>query len=982
MADDKLYRVGSADDASGRAGEVTRLLGKEHPAQPLATRHALSEVERELFARTPSPITVSRYVILDRIGSGGAGVVYRAYDPELDRKVAVKLLHPDTLDDRDTDESSARARLLREAQAMARLSHPNVVAVHDVGTYDEDKLRPAGELGAGASEGVFVVMELLEGRDLSQWLAEERPGWRETVAMFLQAGRGLSAAHAKRIIHRDFKPANVHIDGQGQARVLDFGLARGLLHEPEIEVPTASDSGGRPIDSPLTEHGVIMGTPAYMAPEQHAGGTTDERTDQYNFCVAFYEALYGQRPFQGKNLDSLAEAKRMGRRGLEADPGRRFSDMDALLAALEHDPGARLRRAMLGLVALALAAGMVVAGSRWYSSRLTMCEGYEQELAGIWDTDVRARVGEAFRATGTAYAQRTSTSVARVLDEYVAGWTQARKNACETALSGARQNPAVIERQVLCLERRLQAVHELVRLFIAADREIVENALAAVNALPVVRSCDRFDDPAYTLPTDAEAQTEISKVSDEVARASASLAAGKYQEGLEIARASVSNAQDTGHLPTLARALMVSGQLEHLVGDAGRAEQQLFEAFLASESAGDHDTGTRALIARIAVLSTALGRLDEAVRVADQVQARLRRDSEDRELEAMLAFERGRIHLRRAAYAEALDAHRRALSLREQWLGPDHLSTARIVHAMADVHYKLRDFAAARAQAERALAVWERSVGEGHPNTAGPMHLLAHIAYRQGRYEDARAMAQRAYDISSSASGPDHPVALSRLAALASVLSRMGRHREAIAAQRKVLSGFRSQRGDDHPSARRALGSLGNILLRAGAHEEAEQALRRALEALGDTEGVPDAAYFSRDLAALLRETGRAEEGIPLLERAIELWTRERGEDHPKLSWAFAGLGDTYLDLGERAKAIATLERAIELHDPAVADPHDLADMRFSLARALLDDDRGRAQALARQARDFFEASPYGQERLALVDAWLERHAQTDASKE
>ncbi len=269
---------------------------------------------------------LGRYTILEQLGQGGMGVVYTAYDPELDRRVAIKLVR--------TAGAESSARLLREAQALARLSHPNVVGVFDVGTF---------------GEAVFVAMEHVDGVTLSAWLRDDRER-AQVVAMFTAAGRGLAAAHAAGLIHRDFKPDNVLVGKDGRPRVVDFGLARAAETVPaplEGTVPPTAAVGD------LTATGAIMGTPAYMAPEQFLGVPADARTDQFSFFVALYEALYGQRPFEGETFASLSMNVSQGKvrpapartsvpqklravllRGLRPSPDARHPSMEAVLRAL------------------------------------------------------------------------------------------------------------------------------------------------------------------------------------------------------------------------------------------------------------------------------------------------------------------------------------------------------------------------------------------------------------------------------------------------------------------------------------------------------------------------------------------------------------------------------------------------------------------------------------------------------------------------
>jgi predicted Ser/Thr protein kinase len=306
----------------------------------------------------PRGTSIGRYLVLDRVGQGGMGVVYKALDPQLGRAVALKLLKT------DATSKVLHERLLREAHALARLSHPNVVAVHDAGPFGDD---------------VFVAMEFIEGRTLRQWLTESRD-WRSVLDVFLAAGEGLAAAHRAGLVHRDFKPDNVIVGADGRVRVLDFGLARATgATEPE-PTPSPSSSGRHRLASPLTRHGAIMGTPRYMAPEQHRGEAVDEAADQFSFCLSLYWALYDLYPFVGdaEKAKSNLLAGRISAppsetnvprwlhgvvvRGLEPQKTDRYPSMAELLAALRADPlAARRQRWRVALVSAA-AMALVVAG--------------------------------------------------------------------------------------------------------------------------------------------------------------------------------------------------------------------------------------------------------------------------------------------------------------------------------------------------------------------------------------------------------------------------------------------------------------------------------------------------------------------------------------------------------------------------------------------------------------------------------------------
>jgi len=347
---------------SGKGRRVTAIPARDVPTQEAGDVRALPPAAgagQVHAGKVHVGSVIGRYVVIDRLGAGGMGVVYAAFDPDLDRKVAIKLL-PAQHD--DTDRERREERLTREAKAIAKLSHPNIVAIHDVGVHDEQ---------------VFLAMEHLGGGTLRQWLSSSRRPWRQVLRVFLDAGRGLAAAHAEHLIHRDFKPENVLLDRNGVAKVADFGLVR-------LSEPLSAEDGPAPaadlLATPetLTRTGALMGTPAYMAPEQFSGRAVDARADQFAFSVALYEALYGERPFPGDSVAALAASVTAGQvrpappaspvpgwirkallRGLAAEPDRRHATMGELLEALGRDPAARRRRVLGGTAAVAMA---VVAG--------------------------------------------------------------------------------------------------------------------------------------------------------------------------------------------------------------------------------------------------------------------------------------------------------------------------------------------------------------------------------------------------------------------------------------------------------------------------------------------------------------------------------------------------------------------------------------------------------------------------------------------
>jgi len=386
-----------------------------------------AEVRGRMFGAA-DPVRVGRYVIRGRVGIGGMGVVYAADDAALGRRVAIKLLHG------TGSEGQARGRILREAQALARLSHPNVVQIYEV-----------GEVG----RQVFVAMEFVEGLTLGQWQIQQPRSWRELLDVYVQAGRGLAAAHAVGLVHRDFKPENVLVGADERVRVLDFGLARTDGEGAPAELRPTGDA----LLQPITTTGAMLGTALYMSPEQWRAGPVDPRSDQFSFCVALHAALFGVHPFAGATVQELrtrvlagvvvsppgrvpGRLRRALLRGLRIDPEQRFADMPALLAELE-----RVRRgrplAWIGLGVLALGVGAAL-GGRWSAPEEPMqdvCASSAAQAQAVWGPARRAAVRRAFLATERHDAGLLFSQVADQLDDYAREWTEGHAAACHEAMA-------------------------------------------------------------------------------------------------------------------------------------------------------------------------------------------------------------------------------------------------------------------------------------------------------------------------------------------------------------------------------------------------------------------------------------------------------------------------------------------------------------------------------------------------------------------
>jgi hypothetical protein len=452
-------------------------------ASSLGTMPAAGEPAAALVEGT----RVGRYVLRSRLGAGAMGVVFTAHDPELDREIAIKLLRGDL--DADMPRLPLAARMVAEAQAMARLAHPNVVAVHDVGWFGDH---------------IFIAMELVQGETLAQWLAAGRRARAraDVLAMFIAAGTGLAAAHAAGLVHRDFKPENVLVGRDGRVRVTDFGLA------------DRAAVGGAPVAHDDERPVRLVGTPFYMAPEQLAGDPVDARGDQFGFCVAIYAALTGAHPLRGEG-GATARPPRAGlpgwlwrtlARGLATDRARRFATMDDLLAELGR--GQRRQRGQRRIAGGAVAAIIATAGIAFAAARLTAptpapvalgaavgprCEGAAGLLAGVWDPTRAHTVEAAFRASQRPGAIAGFTAASLLLDQYANRWIAMRTEACARARLDGLATDAVADLRIDCLDARKSELRvftdRLVGVGVGADAALVDGAAVAARGLGSLAVC-------------------------------------------------------------------------------------------------------------------------------------------------------------------------------------------------------------------------------------------------------------------------------------------------------------------------------------------------------------------------------------------------------------------------------------------------------------------------------------------------------------
>ncbi|MEM9452806.1 MAG: serine/threonine-protein kinase [Myxococcota bacterium] len=930
---------------------------------PVASDDAVTLPEAQVGDAPPvEGSTIGRYMVLGLLGHGGMGVVLRAFDPKLDRKIALKLLHGGS-------SSEAQARLQREAQALARLSHPNVIRVHDVGTHQGR---------------VFIAMELVTGSTLADWIRQGPHPWREVVRVFMLAGEGVAAAHDAGLVHRDFKPANVLIGEDGQVKVTDFGLARAQADLPRHSLEPASQSlsGLDPpsLEATLTRTGALVGTPAYMAPEQIQGQMVDPRSDQFSFCVALYEGLTGQRPFEGATLAQIAlaiERQRPGgtlptgiprgltralRRGLRVDPEARHPDMRSLLRTMRRARNARRRQA-----SWALATAMVGGGAWWAMQSEAQpsgdyCTRIEQRLDGVWDDTRRAEAERAFQATGLRYAADTwALTVARV-DAQATRWVDAQRNACEAeaalfakhlpdnANRGSIDARAALDRQMVCLHRRYAELRQLGDLLRKADAALVERAPRVVDSLGSIESCARWADE----PADMEGPEALA-MAEALGEVEILQEAGHYDEAVAAAQAARATMGDAPRALQAELHLAVARALAD-AGEPKRAEQESHQAF-SSAVAGGHER-----VAILAALGLAIAQIthakepnfDEAERWTDHAQGALAQMGAGAEYEGRIENARGRIDYQRGNYEAAHEHFDRALRLREQDLGPDNYRIANYHYNLGQALSTLERTDEALEHQRRALELERSRYGNNHPRVASSLAALCSAYSSAGRTDDAIRTGLEAVALLRKTVGNEHPKLGTALINLGSAQARAGDTKGAEASFLAALDNTTAAYGPEHRRAGLVLNNLGVHYEMTGNLAEAERFHRKAAAVFDKTLGPehPNAAIVTCNLAGILIKEGKLDEAEPLVRRTLPVLEQRLGPEHPNVSLPLMLLAQVHVERQQPAQAQPLLERALALRAPGRAPPEEIADVHYALGHVLwlLGDDRSRAIELVTRA--------------------------------
>lgn len=825
----------------------------DHEGRPLDATRMFESLSTKLFAAGRT-VSLGRFEIRKRLGAGGMGVVMSAFDPQLHRTVAVKVLR----DDGDPEE---QARLLDEARAMAKVRHPNLVTVYEAGTHDD---------------AVYIVMEYVEGGTLRRWLEDGPRTWQQITQVFLDAARGLAAIHDAGMVHRDFKPDNILLGEDGRPQVSDFGLAR-EQHARTVPGDVEVSENG---DASATQTGGLIGTPNYLAPEQWRGDGADAASDQWSFCVALHEALYGKRPFEGLTVSELCFAVISGRRavlpetapsvpawldkvierGLSTNREARFGTMHALVAAIAQ--GLDNRRGRTAWVAAVATLGTgAVAGMAFFVTRDAPCKDVELRLGEAWTASRRETLAQRF-AQAEDVGDAVWAALEPKLDARVQGWTAQRLDACEATHVRGEQSDDALDMRMRCLDRRAVEVEALLDSYETIEASNVPLALTPLERLPALDVCADLDFLELSRPT-PEADGERAAVAELRERAGRLAAASRGDDLSEHEAAAltlVADATTLGYEPFVAEAKLARAKIESLLGHGEVAGDLYVEAFEHALATHHLEIQVWSSVVATFVYAEQVKDVEEADRWGRQAQALLRAHPHFPAARRALQMNLGSAAFRAGKLDEARDHFSHAVELfREAGLG----SSMDAIGAEANLGILERragNLEAAATRLENAKANAKRALGEAHPNVGSICNSLAVTYLGLERFEDAEAQFRESLELLERKAGMD--------------ASRVG-----------------------HP-----LNNLGEFLV----------------------------------------QHGRPEEGLPLLSRCIRIWTQHSGAESPMLTSPLTHRGEGLLALGRIEEARADLERAHAL-SPQTVPPDERGKLLLLLARAQADAARANA---------------------------------------
>jgi serine/threonine protein kinase len=964
MADD-VDATADPDAAQGQA--IADALKRDRGAG-LGTRKARQAARAGLFGGQPGPTKVDRYFVIELLGSGAMGSVYAAYDPRLDRKVALKILAGAVVPSRGdeaTDSAGNHEALLREAQALAQVRHRNVVDVYDAGSYEGQ---------------VYLAMELIEGQTLRSWLErEDERSLASTLGMLMQAGRGLAAVHSVGLVHRDFKPDNVLIGKDGVARVADFGLARVDEHHATDSAETTPRRAG-------SDQTAGAGTPAYLAPERMTGTLADARSDLFSFSVVAFEAFAGMRPYPSAAVltgnfseDSRAKLPEATprwltlavERGLDPDPARRQQSVDDLLkefeAGLAADVDDRRRRASLKRLGFG-SSFVVILGLGAYgvqqldrNESVAECEAKSEEINELWPAQAD-EVTAGIRSSELSYADETANKLVPLLSAWSDEWRKTGHRACVESTVDKTLPAELLRRTESCLDLRRSEMQALLDLLASGDPLAVQHAIASVTGFPGASTCaDRRALEHGSWPS-AEQWDEVLAVRHKLTAVSSLQLIGKYEPALEQAQEAQKDAETLGWEPLVARAKFRVGVLHEKLGSFEEAKNAMTDAFFAARRSHADDVAADAATGLSFLLGLRLNRAQQGLLWADHAAVALDASEAGPRQRARVERARAGIHRGEFEFDEATALYQSAIERLEEALGPDHPEVMTALQSFAAMRMMMGELDEARGIQERVVEFNERTLGPHHPLVATSLHHLARHSLLTGDPGRAGQLLERALAIQEAAYGPQSARLVWVLDALGEVKERQNELPEARALLERSVALSEKHHGPDHPRLTTTLYSLGMAYGAGGDAEKQLEVFERALAISVKAKG-PDhveSASLLIDIGVVHKDADRFDEALEYLQKGVPALEKILGRDHVHLAPGVCNLGGALFESGRAKESVPYFERCLSIFEKQEGPQDGEARAGLYLARSLVESggDRTRAVSLARQALSIVDDEP------------------------
>ena len=936
---------------------------QEEPEIPTVQVLARREEPDNEQSEIGSGCVIGRYTVLERLGAGATATVYSAYDAHLERIVALKVLRA------QLETSDIRVRLTREAQAMARLRHPNVVTVYDVGTF---------------GDRIYIAMEFVDGMTLRKWVQREPRPWRDVLEVLKGAGRGLQAAHEAGLVHRDFKPDNVLVGNDGRVLVTDFGIARrdqvtpstsdasgeSVARETGVRslaeklaserantsamaepTPTTETSTSRSWSSssaePLTEEGAVLGTPGYIAPEHLFAGVDGARGDQFSFAVTMYVTLYGAHPFRFKDLvtygDALQKPPRAPpasgvpawvhaviERGLAQDPARRFATIADLLAALERDPWKRRRRWAVGAVFAVSAIAAVGTYRKHRTELLAKTREGAPLMTSAWNAAAEQKLRGSLERADPRHGADVARAVVGKLTEYARDWTETHRLISEATLIRREQDDAAMERRLRCLERGRDQFAALIDILAQGHAGTTSHAVDAVYALARPSTCRTSDAAAIPGLPEGPALRERSLAAEHAIAQAVALQTVGDRQAESVVEQALPDARAIPYPRAEAELLLIGAQAKE-DRDERRAALDLYQsAFLAAQRAADDVLAVRAAAGSAVLFAVWLDNQHESERWIMIAEAIADRAGANNAVRATVLASRIAVNLTSGHADKNVELQKELIELLEDLYGEDDSRVAKAISNRSVTYFRMHEPELALADAQRAANLRSRVLGPNHPILAAWYSNIGLFLADLNRWDEGKAALVHALELRAGTAPGG-----------ATVLIYV---------------------------------NLGEAELELGNADAALDILdkgMRLLEQLG-LRGYHE-FYIRLTRAEVFGAKGDYRAKLRDCESVLEL--NEAADPNPMTlqfrADALACIGSTELSQRKLDAALAHLEESVSLQGRA--DPNAVPRAASALARALFVTHREpqRACELAERARPALQKHPSQKRELAEIDALL-----------